>query len=474
MITIDELFNNAVESWRKSKGIGTMLCPPPLNNKIPMLLILQRIYNRSPTCNTVIIVENFNDRIDIMEFITNQEDDNNNKEFKRLLDNKNIRIITRSFLLSGRWNSTAFFGIIYCPEDFNLSLRLWIDGCKFKLIILSKILSNQEDRFYLNKICPILDDFKQSEIDELRTTLPVEEMLVGVEIPTDDDNYKLLEYYNKEISTTLSIFDNFDNIKRARVGDTQLNISASDFCNRIAYENGWNDRLDMSIEYNQEIDRIYNPINLKDRANQCYEMIRLRSNLLTDFNGKLSKIYEICKEHEHEKILVISKRGEFAATITTYLNNMFDNVVCGNYHNKVENVILRNRDGSPVLVKSGVNKGKPKEIGYKAQMTLNQQKFNAGEINILSTSNSPDKDLNIDVDIIIITSPLCEDIKSYLYRLSKVNYIGASIKLYTIFCKFTIEHKQLLNKEMSVNHVIVNKDENIDISENNFGFVIAD
>jgi hypothetical protein len=37
-----------------------------------------------------------------------------------------------------------------------------------------------------------------------------------------------------------------------------------------------------------------------------------------------------------------------------------------------------------------------------------------------------------------------------------------------------MEHKQLLEKEMSSNHMIVNKDENIDISENNFDFVIAD
>ena len=107
-------------------------------------------------------------------------------------------------------------------------------------------------------------------------------------------------------------------------------------------------------------------------------------------------------------------------------------------------------------------------------MTLNQSKFNNGEINILSTNNSPDKSLNIDVDIIIITSPICEDIKSYLYRLTKVNYIGETIKLYTIFCKSTIEHKRLLEREPSINHQIVNKDENIDISENNFDFVIAD
>lgn len=473
-MTIDELFLNAVESWRINSGIGSMLCPPPLDNRIPILLILQRIYSRSPACATVIIVESFKDRLNLMNYLTTQDDENNNAEFKRLFEEKNIRIITRDFLRSGRWNSHAFFGIIYNPESFDLGLRIWLDGCKFKLVVLNKILDNQEDRLFLNKICPLLNEFKQNEIDELRTSLPVEEMWVGVNIPIDSENYKLLEYYSKEITTTLNIFGCLDNIKFARVGNNLTNESAIQFCTKIAEENGWTDSLDMSTEYNQMIDEVYNPNSLNDRAKRFYETVRERSYIMTDFDGKLDKIYEICKEHENEKILVISKRGEFAAKITTYLNNMFDDVVCGDYHNKVENVIFRNFDGSPVLVKSGVNKGKPKEIGYKAQMTLNQSKFNNGEINILSTSNTPDKTLSIDVDVIIITSPLCEDIKSYLYRLTHVNYRGDNIKLYTLFCKSTIEHKRLLDKEVSSNHIIVNKNENIDISENNFDFIIAD
>lgn len=473
-MTVDEIFLNAVESWRNNSGVGTMLCPAPLNNKVPLLLILQRIYSRSPTCSIIIIVRNFNERLDLIDFLTKQDDEENNNEFKRLLDEKHIRIITIDFLNSGRWNSFAFLGILYNPENFDVSLRLWLDGCKFKLVILSKILDNQEDRLYLNKICPILNEFKQNEIDELRTCRPVEEMLVGVDIPSDSEDYKLLEFYNKEITTTLNIFDNFDNIKYARIGNPMTNESAMEICTKIAHNNGWSDSLDMSNEYNQMIDEVYNPNNLNDRAKKIYEIVRERAQIMTDYKGKLDKIYEICKEHENEKILIISRRGEFAATITAYLNNMFDNVVCGDYHNKVENVILRNPDGTPVLVKSGVNKGKPREIAYQAQMTLNQKKFNNGEINILSTSNSPDKNLTIDVDIIIITSPLCEDIKSYLYRLTKVNYRGDVIKLYTVFCKSTMEHKQLLEKEVSVNHIIVNKDENMDISENNFDFVIAD
>ena len=350
-MTIDEIFLNAVESWRINKGVGTMICPAPLNDKVPLLLILQRVYSRSPACSTVIIVENFNDRLDLIDFLTKQEDEENNKEFKRLIDEKNIRIITSQFVHSGRWNGAGFLGIIYNIERFDIPIRSWFDRCKFKLAIFNKILDNQEDRYCLNQICPTLNEFKQNEIDELRTSRPVEEIWIGVDIPVDSENYKLLEYYNKEIATTINIFENFDNIKYARIGNAQTNESAMQYCTRLAEDNGWSPNLDMSVEYNQMLDATYNPNLLNDRASKCYEMMRLRSNLLTDYDGKLDKIYEICKEHEHEKILVINNRGEFAAKVTTYLNNMFDNVVCGDFHNKVENTILRKPNGEPVLVK---------------------------------------------------------------------------------------------------------------------------
>ena len=135
-MTVDEIFLNAVESWKNNRGVGTMLCPAPLNNKVPLLLILQRIYSRSPTCSTIIFVEHFNVRLDLIDFLTKQEDEENNNEFKRLLDEKYIRIFSHDFLNSGRWNSPAFLGILYNPDSFDLSYRLWLDRCKFKLIII--------------------------------------------------------------------------------------------------------------------------------------------------------------------------------------------------------------------------------------------------------------------------------------------------------------------------------------------------
>lgn len=475
-MTIDDIFQNAVESWKNNKGVGTMLCPAPLNDKIPILLILERIYNKSPTTTTTIVVNRFNDRLDLIEFLTNQESEENNKEFKSLIDKKLLKIITYSFFIDTVGNlpkRIPTLGIIYNPNCFDKYLEGWISSCRFKLVVLNKVLDEQSERISLNNTVPTLNEFKQAEIDELRTTRPVEELFVPVSIIETSEEFKLLEYYNNEITTTLNIFGNFDNIDKARKGDSQLNISAADYCNRIAHDNGWNEHLDMSIEYNRLVDDMYNPNILNEKANKIFEFIRLRNTILSDYEGKLKEIYNICKENEEKKILIINKKGEFATKVTEYINDMFGFEICGSYHNKLKNIISKNPDGSIVYVKTGVNKGKPKEIGYQAQMTLNQDKFNKNILKILSTANSPDKKLNIDVDIVIITSPMCEDIESYLYRLSKINYTKDVIKLYTIFCKNTTEEKQLSRKNVSKNHRIVNKNEISDFSDKNFSFTIA-
>ena len=43
-MTIDEIFLNAVESWRTNKGVGTMICPVPLNDKVPLFWMFTMLF----------------------------------------------------------------------------------------------------------------------------------------------------------------------------------------------------------------------------------------------------------------------------------------------------------------------------------------------------------------------------------------------------------------------------------------------
>lgn len=471
MVDADEMYINAIEHWRLNRGIGTALIPAPLNDKFMVLGVLQRIYARSPTCKTIIITQNFNERSEISEFITQQENcDENNEEFKKLLKDGNIKILTLNFIRDRKLNLSPLLCIIYHPDTICSDLLNLLNRTKFKLVVLNRLMDNPEDMTTLHRLASILDDFKQNEIDELRLSTPVEEYQIGVDIPKDSDEFKLLEQYNEYISTSISIFGSFDVINQANIGNTQLNISSSQICYSISQENGWNEHLDMNIEFNREIDRLYNPNNLKERASKTYEIIRNRSQLLTDYQGKLDAILKIVQENPNKKILIINKRADFASVVTDYINNMSENNICMSYHDKLQNIPAVNVDGTPILFKSGNKKGTPKMLGAQAQRTLAVNNFNSDSINVLSTNNSPDKDLCIDVDIVIITSPFCGDISSYIYRLSKIVYRMNKITLYSIYCKNTVEQKQLEKKQLGKRHNVKNS---ID-DENNYDFIVDD
>lgn len=473
-MTADEIFENAALNWRDNKGVGTAFVPAPLNDKVLVYDILTRLYARSPTSTTVIIVNEFATRKEIIEFLTTTGNEENDKEFKNLIDSKLIKIFTLQFLATGGWHSVSTLCIWYRPEEYRDGAAIYINRCKYKLVVLNKLFTKNADSTALYRIAPLLDCFKQAEIDALRVSSPIEETLIDVVIPEDTETYKLYQYYCKYIETSLNIFGSLDIMQQARIGNTILNISSATICAQIAQENGWNEHLDMSFEYNRQIDELYNPNNLRDRATQTYEIIRNRTNLLADYEGKLEKVLELVKEHSGDKILIINKRGEFANKVTEFLNNNSETDICGNYHNKVDNIDAVDIYGRPIYFKSGAEKGKRKSMGARAQMSLNEDKFNLGMINCLSLSNAPDKSLSVEVDVVIITSPLCEDIESYLYRLNNVHIHNSKIKLFSIFCRNTIEQQRLFNKPMTETHTIVNKSEFNADNGNKFDFIIAD
>lgn len=473
MVQAGEMFENAILHWRDAKGKGTALIPKPLDDRVMILGVLQRIYSRSPTNTTIIVTNTFNERQSILEFITHQEDEDNNVEFKKLIETKKIKLFTIDFLLKNTGCFRPHLMILYHLESISDIIIHNVQLSLFNLVIINKLLTSDE-MFKLYKVAPMLEDFKHNEIEELRLSTPVEETQIGVLINENSEDAKLLNRYNEYVSTTFSIFGSFDVMQQARVGNPQLNISANQICATIAQENGWSERLDMSIEFNRQIDALYNPMNLKERATQTYEIIRLRSQLLSDHNDKLETILDIVQQHHNEKILIINKRGDFANLVTTYLNTNSENVICGNHHDKVENVPAVDDDGNPIYYKSGPKKGERRYMAAQAQKTYNEKAFNTGKLNVLSVNNSPDKDLFIDVDVIIITSPQCESLKNYMYRLSNVSFNRNKLKLYTLYIKNSIEEKMLTDKERTRHHIILNNCKNNDDNVQNYDFVVAD
>ena len=469
----DEILKDGIEEWRLNKGIGTAFIPKGLDPRSMLLYILQNIYAKSSTCSTIIIVHNFYDRTDVVEFITHQEDDENNKEFKRLLDNKNIRVLTHDYVDTLERFTIPFLCIVYKLNVLNEKVKYLIEKSRFKLAILNTILVNNADTVALYKHCPVLTSFKD-EVGKLsRDSTPIEETRIGLTLDEDSEDYKLLQHYNDFISTSINIFGDLDNIHKAYTGDKKNNLSALQICNQLATNNGWHDKLDMSVEYNRQIDELYNPNRICERAQMTYEIIRNRARLLSDNPIKLKAILDYVNEHKDEKILIINKRGEFASQVTDYINSMSETTICGNYHNNVEPIPACDIDGNPIYVKSGNNKGERRMYSVKAQKTFNVERFNKGIIRVLSTNSLPDVDLNIKIDHILISSTQCLDIRAYLYRLSKVE-TPQTLKFGQIYISNSLEEAKLEDKIKDDKHILTDTVKNANTENNISDFIIAD
>lgn len=286
-MNVDILLDKAIEHWRQNKGIGTAIVPYSINDKYIISGILVKIYAISSSCKTLIVVPNFAERTDIMEFLTHQHNDAINNKFVNLLKLRHISIVTQDFTNTHPIKIPTLF-IAYHIDSPIKSLNPYYQRSKFKLTVINKFLKDKEDMIELYKVCPLLDEFKPNEVSLVRLSTPVEEYRIGININLNSEDNKLLEYYDNYIATSLAIFGDFETIDKARIGNTKLNISAMQVCNELARENGWNEHLDMSNDFNIQLDKLYNPGNIKERASKTYEIIRNRGKFLANYKINLN------------------------------------------------------------------------------------------------------------------------------------------------------------------------------------------
>lgn len=471
-MTEDKLINNIVDKWNsKNRCNGTIKLPNPINAIKPIYIILPKVFNKSPTTNVLIIVDNFTDKDVIIDYLTNQHN-TYDVVYKTLLKNGKIEVLTISWINDNIDKYNPNLLIVYKPTYFDFIHDVMIKKSKFNLVIVDDSVSNDTYNDFCN-FCPSIYNVRRGDVDTIRTNSPVEEIIVPISIDETSEEFRLLTYYNNNIRIALNIFKDFNGIKCAMSGNNSNNTSSLAYCEQLAISNGWNERLDMSIDYNRQIDELYSPNAIKNRADETYNIIRKRARLVANYSKKVNAVIDIVNENKGKKIIIINKFADFADDITNNLN-IGKKESCISYHNQLESIPAIDEKGNPIYYKSGNRKGERKLMGVKSRKNLAQKMFNMGKINVLSTNALPDEELNIDVDVVIITSPLCEPLNTYIYRLSKVTF-NKPIILYSIYCKDTIESRVINNRTSKENHnITIKNDNNEDDNENYCAYTIVD
>lgn len=299
---------------------------------------------------------------------------------------------------------------------------------------------------------------------------PVKETQCAVTLTEEDYlNYKQYDDYVKE---SIRIFQNLETLDRCRQGDRTMNQTALEVCEVVASNNGWSYDVDTTTEIGIEIDKMFNPIGLKDRACQTYNNIRERKSIVVNDKSKLQKIAEIVDNNKDKKILIISVKGTFAHDISEYLNNMYSIEdtdeyikISGEYHNEIPECVYKDRKGNVVNYKSGEKAGQPKIIGHKKQSTLANKDFNDGYINVLCIKGTSDIDLVVDCDIVIFTSPFVGTIYDIKRRFKNVLFKSNPCEIYTLYNIGTIEEKEINKRTQSPTYEIIKDGINIFVND---------
>jgi len=476
-MSIEKLYNNIVEEWRvTARGKGMINIRNA--NPFPVVLgVLQGMYNKKPDTTVYIVTNTLETRHNLIEYLTNTDNEENNLEFKRLLTKKNIIIL--SVDLANTWHVlvTKDLFISIGINTYEQCINYGIHASKYQLILVT---ADSKDKALFYEKVTLIAENEVKNIINYNENSPVEETQIGLDI-TDETELTTLNKYNQYIFDSVKILGSFDAIDLIKNGNPLCNISSTDVCYDIARQNGWDENLDMSIEFNKQIDMYYNPNSIRERADTVFDIIRKRKKLLAENSVKLDAIIKIVTEHLGERIMIINKSSEFAKLVTAYINDKISNAdqrymqydVCYNYHDDVDKIEAKDALGKPILVKSGANKGKIKMLGAKAQKSLVNDYFLSGKVTIISTNSAPDKAFCGEIDVTIITSPMCLTFKEYRYRMTGCHYIGNPHKVYKLYCRNTIEERDLSKEKPTNTHQIVNNSKKEAKFDENLGAIVV-
>lgn len=453
---IEESYNLIINKWGSAeyKGRGSIHCVKPLDYSEIVCRIITQMRNKNPTTKVFIAVKEWAIRVKVFDKL---------KEYN--IDTNSINCVTETYLNAKyTYNYDICFIIGFdeiTPEVYNLFVH-----SKFRLMILTDdVIDAKKLNNIYEKCKPINNPIDANSINAYRLSLPVEEYQIAVDFANANDANNYINY-SDYITQVLQVFGDFNNIAYARKGAPD-GRSSEQVLNDIAKYNGWSSTMDMSNPFTKQIDECYNPIVLGEKAHTCYEIMRKRGQLVSDNSAKLESIAQIVKDNPNDKIIIISKRGEFAAEITNYLNETFGEI-CGDYHDKIEPCVMTDDNGVPILYKSGSMKGQPRIAHAQAIGSRNLDFYNRGRLRVLSLKNASNTTISASFNVMIITSSLCDTIDEIRYRFNHLDIDSNKLVVYKLFMNETIEEKALGKEKPSPNHTIIEAKKNFVFgSENN-------
>lgn len=456
MIDYNKVNENLQKDFLSNKGKGVVFAYPPINVGNLLLGTIGKLILKRPNEKLLIVISDYTYKDEIINSIRNA------LELKdALFIEEHIQFLKEIYAYNKLYLYTV--NILVNIDNPNFIKKSAIES-KFTLCVITNpklklnILNN------IRSCMPTLNiGVGDNDLQIAKINTPVNEYRHPVYL--NEEEKQKYDRYSSFIKDSMTVFESFDNVELCRSGDKITGVSAMQYCTELAIRNGWNSELDMSVEFNVQIDRIYNPNAIHERAQLIYNIARERKNFVCNFANKIPEIVKIVKANPFKGIVIVSKSGEFANEIAEALNK--ENFNCGLYHNEIPSSYMPDSDGNYITYKQGINKGKPKLFKAASLSSYWEECYNVGNVKILSIKSSSDNKLNIHIDIIIFTTTLIDDIFKFKARFKNCSYPRNATEIHRIYCDGTIE-ENVLYKENPTNLITICKtdtSESIQIDE---------
>lgn len=455
----DERQAISINIWRNSKGLGTLNLIMRFGKTRIAKLISEKVVSKNPKSKIVIIVPNDITKKNAIENMVVSENtyvytSNSYIEFvkhKQKHEDCDLLIIDEIHkLLDGK---------IY-------SLLLNIKA-KYKLGLTGATM-NDDSIECLNKLnMPIIDIIREDEALANNWISHYIEYNLAVELEKDDK----LKYikYSRLISETLETFKGshtrLNTVFGTKIFNSDFDVALSAFTGKMftnskfkrifikpniirdtyAESMGWSKDLDLSYEYNQRIDELYNPIHLYDKAKLFKYNIKQRNDILICNRPKLNAAIEVINMFKNKPCICFNESTEMADLLQEHFSS-----TSIAYHSNIESKAMINPEtGDYYRYKNG----NIKIIGSTTMKKLAIEGIRKGYYKQLFTAKALNEGITLENIELVITTGGDTNLETHAQRRARgltIDYANPNkvcIVVNLFIDDFNIDDKFILSRD---------------------------
>jgi len=439
-ISRDDRQNEGSNKWKNNKGIGAIDAPPRFGKTAIGVKIISKVLNKTPDATTVIVAPSEN----IVKLWKDKANLNNVEvhsihSLKKL--HKKIMHFNPYLLIVDELHK-------YTTRQARYVLDELCNNSKFRLGLSGTYPYN--DNFITSRF-PVVDVIYEQEAIEKGWITPFNEYNLAVQFNNDEQTRYIK--YSQFIHETIDLFKGklkyIDSNKEFIKDDLHLIYSCysgvkfnkkyvhgTKIREILADAMGWKQDLDLSNNYNRNLNTYWNPNALYERCKAFKNIVDYRNELINNNDNKLNTVLEIIKKNDVPTI-IFNDSIDFVNKLAEALGNK-----AVPYHSKIKSVPIYNEETEDW---ERYSTGRVIKYGAKRLKDIAIEGMKSGKFKYLITVKSLDEGLDLpELEQVIITAgsanPIQQTQRSARAKTIDFNNINSVSNIFNLYMEdFTTE-----------------------------------